>query len=137
MRLEKSIEFFHRQTGGRFLQHHRELTAVSKFNHVSEHPLSRLLDSAGLARATPAERSALHRLLLTAAREAALHALLEPRARRPVIVGAGMWAAWQNRTGDAPRPSIVDFEKLPPARRQPWIELGASVLPHLVAEVLA
>jgi hypothetical protein len=137
MRLEKSIGFFHRQTGGRFLQHHRELTAVSKFNHVSEHPLSRLLDSAGLARANPAERSYLHRLLLDAAREAVMRALLEPPVRRPVIVGAGMWSAWTNRTGDAPRPSLVDFEKLPPARRQPWIDLGLSVLPHLAAEVLA
>ncbi len=110
---------------------------MSKFNHVSEHPLSKLLDSAGLARTNPVERSTLHRLLLSAAREAVLGALLEPAVRRPVIVGAGLYAAWQTRTGDAPKPSIVDFEKLPPAKRQPWVDLGIAVLPHLVAEVLA
>lgn len=110
---------------------------MSKFLHVSEHPLSKLLDSAGLARSAPAERSALHRLLLTAAREAVLHALLEPAPRRPVVIAWGMWAAWQNRTGDAPKPSLVDFEKLPPAKRQPWVDLGLSVLPALAAEVLA
>lgn len=110
---------------------------MSKFHHVSEHPLSKLLDSAGLARVNPVERSQLHRLLLTAAREAALVALLEPAVRRPVIVGGGMWVAWQNRTCDAPGHSLVDFEKLPPAKRQPWVDLGISVLPHLVAEVLA
>lgn len=110
---------------------------MSKFSHVSEHPLSKLLDSAGLARTNPVERSHLHRLLLTAARDAALVALLEPAVRRPVIVGWGMWAAWQNRTGDAPRPSLAVFEALPPAKRQPWIDLGISALPHLVAEVLA
>lgn len=138
MRLEKSIVFFHRQsTGGRFLQHHREPSAVSKFSHVSEHPLSKLLDSAGLARTNPVERSYLHRLLLDAAREATLGALLEPAVRRPVIVGHGMWSAWQNHTSDAPRPSLATFEALGPAQRQPWINLGVAVLPHLVAEALA
>lgn len=110
---------------------------MSKFSHVSEHPLSKLLDSAGLARTNPVERSYLHRLLLEAAREATLGALLEPAVRRPVIVGWGMWAAWQNRTGDAPRPSLAVFEALGPAKRQPWINLGIAVLPHLVAEALA
>jgi hypothetical protein len=123
--------------GGRFLQHHRELTALSKFHHVGEHPLARLLDSAGLARTNPIERSYLHRLLLDAAREAAMLALLEPAVRRPVIVGWGLYAAWQNRTGDAPRPSLEAFEALPPARRQPWVNIGIAVLPHLAAELLA
>jgi hypothetical protein len=110
---------------------------VSKFHHVSEHPLAKLLDSAGLARTSPVERSYLHRLLLDAAREAAMHALLEPAVRRPVIVGGGMWSAWQNRTGDAPKPALAVFEALPPTKRQPWVDLGIAVLPHLVAEVLA
>jgi hypothetical protein len=110
---------------------------VSKFSHVSEHPLSKLLDSAGLARTDPVERSYLHRLLLDAAREATLGALLEPAVRRPVIVGWGMWSVWQERVSGAPRAPLAAFEALPPAKRQPWINLGIAVLPHLVAEVLA
>jgi hypothetical protein len=110
---------------------------VSKLDHVSEHPLSKLLDGAGLARVNPVERSYLHRMLLDVAREATLGALLEPAVRRPVIVGGALWSAWQNRASDAPRPSLATFDALPPPHRQPWINLGIAVLPHLVAEVLA
>lgn len=110
---------------------------MSKFSHVSEHPLSKLLDSAGLARTNPVERSYLHRLLLDAARDATLGALLEPAVRRPVIVGHGMWSTWQSRISDAPKPSLEAFEALPVPHRQPWINLGIAVLPHLVAEALA
>lgn len=110
---------------------------MSKFSHVSDHPLARLLDGVGLTHAHPLERAQLHRAMVGAAREAALAALFEPKGERASIVAHGLWSAWQTRTGDRPVPSRDEFLDLGPAAQAPWIALAAAMMPAVVAEALA
>ena len=106
---------------------------MSKLTRVAEHPLKKLLDAAGLS---GRDRTTQYRILATAARAGFDRSLFEPRTARCAIIGYEMWAAWQNRTGDRPRPSSVDFNELPHPLRQPWLEIAASVMPILAFEVM-
>jgi hypothetical protein len=106
---------------------------LSKFAHVTNHPLYRLLERAGLKGDA---RYDLHRLLVAAARDGLLEALLRPRGERPAIIGYHLWSAYQTRSGEAPRRPSGDFDNLPYPQRQPWIVLAEAMLPILAAEVL-
>lgn len=101
------------------------------------HPLARLFDSAGLTHDRPYLRADLHKLLIAVAREAVALSVVAPKDRRSLVVGYALWAAYQTRAGDRPRPSLEDFEQLAPAPRRAWVALGSAVTAALVDEVFA
>lgn len=107
---------------------------MSKYDQVYKHPLAALLNAAGLTGSTK-ERSSLHRLLTSAAREAVMQSVLEPKDRRAILVGHALWATYQTRVGERPWPTVAEFEQLPPAPLNAWTDLGKAVSLALVAEV--